>query len=45
MLILALVCGALVISGGIGLYFSYQENQIALASLQHEKALSAAARI
>ena len=45
LLILALVCGALLISGGIGLYFSYQENRVALASLQHEKALSAAARI
>ena len=45
MLILALVCGALLISGGIGLYFSYQENKGALANLQHEKALSAAARI
>jgi signal transduction histidine kinase len=45
LLILALVCGALLISGGIGLYFSYQENKVALASLQHEKALSAAARI
>ena len=45
MLILALVCGALLISGGIGLYFSYQQNKVALASLQHEKALSAAARI
>jgi len=43
--ILALVCGALVISGGIGLYFSYQENKVALASLQHEKALAAATRI
>jgi GAF domain-containing protein len=45
LLILALVCGALILSGGIGLYFSYQENKGALASLQHEKALSAAARI
>ena len=45
MLILALVCGALLLSGGIGLYFSYQENKVALASLQHEKALAAAARI
>ena len=45
MLILALVCGALLISGGIGLYFSYQENKVALANLQHEKALAAAARI
>ncbi|HET7670560.1 MAG TPA: GAF domain-containing protein, partial [Burkholderiales bacterium] len=45
LLILALVCGALLLSGGIGFYFSYQENKGALASLQHEKALSAAARI
>jgi len=39
------VCGALLLSGGIGLYFSYQENKLALASLQREKAVSAAARI
>ena len=26
LLILALVCGALLISGGTGLYFAYQEN-------------------
>jgi signal transduction histidine kinase len=45
LLILALVCGALLISGAIGLYFSYQENKLALASLQREKAVSAAARI
>jgi signal transduction histidine kinase len=45
LLILALVCGALVISGAIGLYFSYQENKVALSSLQREKAVSAAARI
>ena len=45
LLILALVCGALVISGAIGLYFSYQENKVALASLQREKAVAAAARI
>ena len=44
-LILALVCGALLASGAIGVYFSYQENKAALASLQHEKAVSAAARI
>ena len=43
--ILALVCGALLLSGGIGLYFSYQENKEALASLQREKAAAAAARI
>ncbi|MCC6210055.1 MAG: HAMP domain-containing protein [Burkholderiales bacterium] len=45
LLILALVCGALLISGSIGLYFSYQETQVALASVQREKAVSAAARI
>ncbi len=45
LLILGLVCGALLISGAIGLYFSYQENQRALATLQREKAVSAAARI
>ena len=39
------MCGALLISGGVGLYFSYQENKVALASLQHEKALAAATRI
>jgi signal transduction histidine kinase/signal transduction protein with GAF and PtsI domain len=42
---LGLVCGALLISGGIGLYFAYQENKVALASLQREKAAGAAARI
>ena len=45
LLILALVCGALIISGGISLYFSYEENKEALASLQREKAAGAAARI
>ena len=45
LLILALVCGALVISGAIGLYFSYQETKAALLSLQREKAVAAAARI
>jgi signal transduction histidine kinase len=45
LLILALVCGALLISGGIGIYFSYQENKVALSSVQREKALGAAARI
>ncbi|HEX7220717.1 MAG TPA: GAF domain-containing protein [Burkholderiales bacterium] len=45
LLILAPVCGALIISGGIGLYFSYQENKEALADLQSEKAAGAAARI
>jgi signal transduction histidine kinase len=45
LLILGLVCGALLLSGSIGLYFSYQENKVALLSLQREKAVGAAARI
>ena len=45
LLILALVCGVLLVSGGISMYFSYQENKSALASLQHEKAIAAASRI
>src|ERR1051326_484106 len=45
LLILGLVCGALLISGAIRLYFSYQENQRALAILQREKAVAAAARV
>ncbi len=45
LLILTLVSSALLASGGIGLYFSYQENKLALASLQHEKAIAAASRI
>jgi len=44
-LILSLVSIALLASGGITVYFSYQENKSALASLQHEKALAAASRI
>jgi signal transduction histidine kinase len=44
-LILALVSGALIVSGAIGVYFSYKENTAALASLQREKAVAAAARI
>ncbi len=45
LLILALVCGVLLVSGGISMHFSYQENKSALASLQHEKAVAAASRI
>jgi signal transduction histidine kinase len=45
LLILGLVCGALLISGAIGLYFSYQENKVALSSIQREKAIGAAARV
>jgi len=43
--VMVLVCGVLAASGGLGLYFSYQENKAAHASLQHEKAVAAAARI
>ncbi|MBL8378249.1 MAG: HAMP domain-containing protein [Burkholderiales bacterium] len=43
--IMALVCGALLASGGISLYGSYQENKLALARLEKEKAVAAAARI
>ncbi|MEP7208424.1 MAG: GAF domain-containing protein, partial [Casimicrobiaceae bacterium] len=45
LLILSLVTLALLVSGAIGLYFSYQENKSALASLQYEKAVGAASRI
>jgi len=45
LLILSLVTIALLASGAISVYFSYQENKSALASLQHEKALAAASRI
>jgi signal transduction histidine kinase len=43
--ILVLVSGALLVSSAIAVYFSYQENKAGLASLQHEKAVAAAARI
>ena len=45
LLILSLVSMALLASGGISLYFSYKQNESALASLQHEKAIGAASRI
>ena len=41
----ALVGGALLASGLIEIYFSYQENKDALVALQREKALGAASRI
>ncbi len=41
----ALVCAALIASGGVGLYFTYQENKTALLNLQSEKAGAAASRI
>ena len=40
-----LVSVGLVASGGIGLYFSYQEMRNSLVSLQREKALTTAVRI
>jgi signal transduction histidine kinase len=40
-----LVSGALVASGALEIYFSYQENKAALVQLEREKALAAAARI
>jgi signal transduction histidine kinase len=43
--IVALVSGALITSGTLEIYFSYEENKTALAALQREKALAAAARI
>jgi len=45
LLILTLVMTALLVSGGISIYFTYQENKAALATLQNEKALAAASRI
>ena len=45
LLIISLVSVALLASSGIGLYFSYQENRAALASLQREKAIGTASRI
>ena len=44
-LILSLVMIALVASGAISIYFTYQETKSALSSLQHEKAVGAASRI
>jgi len=40
-----LVSGALVTSGAVEIYFSYQENKAALVSVQREKAVAAASRI
>ena len=45
LLLLTLVSGALVASGAISVYFSYQEHKSALGSLQREKAIAAASRI
>ncbi len=40
-----LVCGVLLASGTVGLYFSYRETRAALVALQREKALGAATQI
>jgi signal transduction histidine kinase len=45
LLFVALVGGTLLASGALEIWFSYQENKAALARVQHEKALAAAARI
>jgi hypothetical protein len=42
LLIMTLVSAALLLSGGISLYFTYRETTAALASLQQEKAIGAA---
>jgi signal transduction histidine kinase/HAMP domain-containing protein len=44
-LFVTLVSGALLASGLVELYFTYQENKTTLISIQQEKALSAATRI
>ena|SRR2546430_17431408 len=44
-LFVILVSGALVTSGLVEIYFSYQENKAALVRVQREKAVTAAARI
>ena len=45
LLIITLVTIALLASGAISVYFTYQETKASLASLQHEKAIAAASRI
>ena len=45
LLIMSLVSLALLVSGGISIYFTYRETTAALASLQQEKAVGAASRI
>ena len=44
-LIIAVVAGVLVVSGAVGLYFSYRETKAQLVALQFEKAQGAATRI
>ena len=44
-IIVVLVSGALLTSGAIEIYFSYQENKAALIGIQREKAIGAASKI
>jgi signal transduction histidine kinase len=44
-IIVVLVSGALLTSGAIEIYFSYQENKTALIEIQREKAIGAASKI
>ena len=44
-LFLAVVCLALLISGTFGIWFSYREHRAALARIQREQAIAAAAKI
>jgi signal transduction histidine kinase len=44
-ILVALVTGALLVSGAVEIYSSYAENQAALVALQREKAAGAASRI
>ncbi|MDF2780907.1 MAG: histidine kinase,HAMP proteinhistidine kinase,cache, partial [Geminicoccaceae bacterium] len=44
-LLVALVAGVLIISGGLSIYFTYQREKGALAQIQQEKAVAAAAVI
>src|SRR5689334_2692090 len=45
LLFVVLVGGTLLTRGGLEIYFSYEENKEALAKIQQEKAMVAAARI
>jgi signal transduction histidine kinase len=44
-LLVGLVAGVLIISGGLSIYFTYQREKTALAQIQQEKAVAAAAVI
>ncbi len=44
-LLVGLVAGVLIISGGLSMYFTYQREKAALAQIQREKAVAAAAVI